>query len=56
MFTNNTNLFLRKHDQMDHIQEILDKWCRISGAKFNIEKIEIILLRSRKHQNRVLTT
>jgi len=32
LFANDTNLFLNKDDQLDHIQGILDKWCRASGA------------------------
>ena len=39
---------------MDDIQDILDNWCQASGAKFNIDKTEIILIGTLKHCNRVI--
>ena len=56
MFADDTNLYLKSTDRMDHVQEILQKWCKASGAKFNIEKTEIIPLGSEEHRTRVHQT
>jgi len=42
LFANDTTLFLSEHDSLDKIREVLDRWCHVSGAKFNSEKMEII--------------
>jgi len=39
---------------MDLIQEILDKWCLASSAKFNLEKSKIIPLVLEAHRNQVI--
>ena len=56
MFADDTSLFLGENDSMDHVQKILNEWCRASGAKFNTEKTEIIPLGSEEHRNRIITT
>jgi ribonuclease HI/exonuclease III len=56
MFADDTNLFLGKNDRMDYVQTILNEWCRASGAKYNIEKTEIIPIGSKEHRTRVNTT
>ncbi|KAL4064643.1 hypothetical protein J3A83DRAFT_4361060 [Scleroderma citrinum] len=40
----------------DNTTTILSKWCIASGAKFNLEKTEIIPLGSEDHHERVYTT
>ena len=42
LFADDMNLFLNQNDRMDIVQGILDRWCQASGAKFNLEKTEII--------------
>jgi hypothetical protein len=49
MFADDTNLYLKCDDRMDHVQTILEEWCHASGAKSNIEKTEIIPLGSEAH-------
>ena len=56
LFADDTNLYLSKHDRLDVIQATLDKWCTASGAKFNIEKTEIIPVGSAAHRREVITT
>jgi len=56
LFADDTNLFLNKDDRLDHIQRTLDKWCEVSGARFNIEKTEIIPLGKRSHRRTVVET
>ena len=56
LFADDTNLFLSKDDRLDHIQRILDKWCKASGARFNIEKTEIIPIGKKSHRKSVVDT
>ena len=56
LFADDTNLFLNKDDRLDHIQRTLDKWCKVSGVRFNIEKTEIIPLGKRSHRRTVVET
>ena len=46
IFVDNTSLYLSRADRFDHIRQILHDWCEVSGAKFNIEKTEVIPLGS----------
>jgi ribonuclease HI len=54
LFTDNTNLYLSKRDRLDHIQSLLDIWCAASGAKFNIEKTEIIPIGTQQFRHQVI--
>ena len=56
MFADDTTLFLNKHDRFDTAQNILDSWCRSSGAKFNIEKTEVIPIGTEEHRQTVIET
>ena len=56
MFADDTNLYLGKSDRLEHVQRILDDWCRASGAKFNHEKTEIIPFGSEAHRTQIITT
>ena len=56
LFADDTNLFLNKDDRLDYIQGIPDNWCRASGARFNIEKTEIILIEKELHRRTVVET
>jgi len=49
MFADDTTLYLSDKDSFDKIKLILDKWCEASGAKFNIEKTEIIPIGMEDH-------
>ena len=54
MFADDTNLFLSKEDRLDYIQQVLDKWCKVSGVRFNIEKTEIIPIGKKLHRRSVV--
>ena len=54
LFVDDTNLFLNKEDRLDHIQQALNKWCKASGAKFYIDKIEIIPIGTEEHRKTVV--
>ena len=56
MFADDTTLFLSENDSLDDAQRILDQWCRVSGAKFNIEKTEIIPIGTDDHRSTVIRT
>jgi len=53
LFTDDTNLLLNKEDWLDYVQRTLDKWCKVSGARFNIEKTEIIPIGTKSHRKTV---
>ncbi|KAG2336852.1 hypothetical protein BDR05DRAFT_978681 [Suillus weaverae] len=40
----------------NNLENILNNWCKASGAKFNMEKTEIIPIGSKTHQNKVVNT
>ena len=56
MFADDTTLFLSETDRLDTVHDILDHWCKASGAKFNIEKTEIIPVGTEDYRTAVITT
>ena len=54
LFADDMNLLLNKDDRLDHIQRVLNEWCEVSGARFNIEKTEIILMGNIRHREDVV--
>jgi len=56
MFADDTTLFLNETDRLDTVYDILDNWCQVSGAKFNIEKTEIIPIGTADYRTTVITT
>jgi hypothetical protein len=55
LFADDVNLYLSKRDSFDQIQSTLDDWCKASGAKFNMEKTEIIPIGTEEHRQRIIT-
>ena len=49
LFADDTTVILTEHDSFVELIGLLDKWCAVSGAKFNVEKTEIIPLGSTKY-------
>ncbi|KDQ63431.1 hypothetical protein JAAARDRAFT_120510, partial [Jaapia argillacea MUCL 33604] len=56
LFADDATVYLNKQDRYADLQEILQKWCQASGAKFNIKKTEIIPIGSKTHRDRVIAT
>lgn len=56
LFADDTGLFVNKSDRLDYIQNLLNKWCNVSGAKFNIEKTEIIPIGTKDYRRQVIMT
>ena len=54
LFADDTTVFLTEDDSMDDLQNILTCWCESSGAKFNIEKTEIIPLGNNEQRNDII--
>ena len=54
LFADDTTVFLAKEDSFEALNEILNRWCLASTAKFNIGKTEIIPIGSTQHRQRVL--
>jgi hypothetical protein len=54
LFADDTTVFLSNEDNFDDLQSILTKWCATSGAKFNIEKMEIIPLGSPTQRENII--
>lgn len=42
LFADDTTVYLSKYDNFRDLESILKKWCRALGAKFNVNKTEII--------------
>jgi hypothetical protein len=49
-FADDTALYLSHEDRFDDVHKLLNAWCEVSGAKFNIEKTEIIPIGSEEHR------
>ncbi|KIK38569.1 hypothetical protein CY34DRAFT_60764, partial [Suillus luteus UH-Slu-Lm8-n1] len=55
MYADDTTIYLSNEDRYADLEEILNNWCTASGAKFNLEKTEILPIGSKTHRERVLT-
>ena len=53
LLADDTALYLSLTDRFDCVLLILRAWCDVSGAKFNIEKTEIIPIGSPEHRAHV---
>ena len=56
LFADDTTVYLSSRDRFDTLEKILSAWCAVSGAKFNIEKTEIIPIGTETHRERMITT
>ena len=56
LFADDTTVVLTEHDSFTELIEITDEWCRVSGAKFNVEKTEIIPIGSTEYRKRLTET
>lgn len=53
LFADNNMVVLSKEDSFDELEEVLKKWCKGSGAKFNIEKTEVISIGPKLYSRRM---
>ena len=56
LFADDTTIILTEHDSFAELTGILDEWCRVSGAKFNVEKTEIIPIGSEEYRRKLVET
>ena len=56
LFADDTTIILTEHDSFAELTGILDEWCEVSGAKFNVEKTEIIPIRTVEYRKRLVET
>ena len=55
-FADDTCVYMSKDDSFDLITMLLGDWCLVSGAKFNIEKTEVVPIGPEEHRRRVART
>jgi exonuclease III len=56
LFADDTTVYLSRHDKFNTVESLLNSWCEVSGAKFNIEKTEIIPIGTEGHRSEVIHT
>ena len=56
LFVDDTTVILTENDSFSELMEILDKWCEVSGAKFNVEKTEIIPIGTPDYRKKLIET
>ncbi|KAL4255818.1 hypothetical protein AB1N83_014347 [Pleurotus pulmonarius] len=56
LFADDTTVFLSEEDSLSDLNEILDKWCLASGAKFNTQKTQILPIGTEPYRNNVHAT
>ncbi|KZP28251.1 hypothetical protein FIBSPDRAFT_689948, partial [Athelia psychrophila] len=55
LFADDTTVYLSKDDKFSDLEDILQKWCKASGARFNVNKTEIIPCGSEEHRVKMIT-
>ena len=56
LFADDTTVYLSKEDDFGQLTNILNTWCLASGAKFNINKTEIIPIGKKDYRNALRTS
>ena len=56
LFADDTTVYLDQKDNYDELLAILNLWCRASGARFNINKTEIIPIGLPQYRNELIET
>ena len=56
LYADDTMVYLSENDSYTTLQNILSSWCMASGAKFNLEKTEIIPIGTEEHRERVCSS
>jgi hypothetical protein len=51
LFADDTTVYLDKRDNYGELLSILNLWCQVSGARFNVDKTEIIPIGSPQYRN-----
>ena len=56
LFADDTTVILSDKDNIEDLHKILTDWCDVSGAKFNIEKTEIIPLGNKLQREHIIAS
>ena len=56
LYADDMTIYLSSTDKYSDLENILQKWCLASGAKFNLEKTEIIPIGTETHRGRLTQT
>ena len=56
LFADDTTVYLSQEDSFHDLEQVLSTWCQASGAKFNINKTEIIPIGTKNHRDTVVQT
>ena len=56
LFADDTTVYLSEKDNVGDLYAILQKWCIASGAKFNLEKTEVIPIGTKDYRTQVIQT
>lgn len=56
LYADDTTVYLSESDLYTSLEKILATWCKASGAKFNLEKTEVIPIGTHPHRERMWTT
>jgi len=56
LFADDTTVYLSENDSFEELQEVLRKWCRGSGAKFNVKKTVILPMGTPEYRHTVSET
>ncbi len=56
LFADDTMTYLSEEDRFEDLAEILEHWCKASGAKFNHNKTVVLPMGSAAYRERVLET
>ena len=56
LFADDTTVILAEHDSFSDLMVLLDDWCAVSRAKFNVEKTEIIPIGTEEYRRNLATT
>ncbi len=54
LFADDTTTFLQEEDDFEELVKILNDWCLASGARFNVDKTQIIPIGSKDFRSNVL--
>ena len=56
LFADDTTVVLTEHDSWSQLMDVLNDWCAMSGAKFNVEKTEVIPIGTPGYRNHLVET
>jgi hypothetical protein len=56
MYADDTTIYLFADDKYEDLESALLMWCLASGAKFNLEKTEVIPIGTKAHRDHIIAT